>query len=418
MKVILSINAGSSSVKISAYSAEKNKEPSQLAEAQLSGLTSPPILLKYSRRDVQVAKDQDVREKVESQDDAFKILLKTLIDDQDLPEISERRDIAIACHRVVHGGGYDTSQVINRETYHHLERLTDLAPLHNATALEIVKTCMAEIPDAINVSCFDSQFHSSIPEHVHTYPINPQIANKNQLQKYGFHGISYEFITSAVAQFLGKDRNDLNIIALHLGSGASACAIKNGKSWDTSMGLTPLAGLPGATRSGSVDPSLVFHYASDVGKLSPSSTKELHISRAEEILNKQSGWRALTGTTDFATIASCEKPEHQLAFDLFADRICGYVGSYYVALGGAVDALVFAGGIGEKSGKLRRRVVEQAACLGFELDGARNDDGGKVEEGVVQDVGKRGAKHRTLVCQTDEQLQMARACAHDDELWS
>lgn len=188
MKVILSINAGSSSVKISAYSAEKNKEPSQLAEAQLSDLTSPPILLKYSRRDVQVAKDQDVREKVESQDDAFKILLKTLINDQDLPEISERRDIAIACHRVVHGGGYDTSQVINRETYHHLERLTDLAPLHNATALEIVKTCMAEIPDAINVSCFDSQFHSSIPEHVHTYPINPQIANKNQLQKYGFHG--------------------------------------------------------------------------------------------------------------------------------------------------------------------------------------------------------------------------------------
>ncbi len=188
MKVILSINAGSSSVKISAYSAEKNKEPLQLAEAQLGGLTSPPVQLKYSRRGEQVLKGQEVREHVESPDGAFKILLKTLIEDRGLPEISEKRDVAVACHRVVHGGGYATSQVINRETYHHLESLTDLAPLHNASALEIVRTCVEELPGAINVACFDSQFHSTIPEHVHTYPINPKIANKNQLQKYGFHG--------------------------------------------------------------------------------------------------------------------------------------------------------------------------------------------------------------------------------------
>lgn len=189
MKVLLSINAGSSSVKISAYSVERGqKEPSHLAEAQLSGLTSPPVQLQYSRRGAQVAKGLQVQEKVSSQDGAFAVLLKILIDDGDLPEISGKRDVAVACHRVVHGGGYETSQVINRETYHHLERLTDLAPLHNASALEIVKTCLAELPGAVNVACFDSQFHSTIPEHIHTYPINPKIASKNQLRKYGFHG--------------------------------------------------------------------------------------------------------------------------------------------------------------------------------------------------------------------------------------
>ncbi|KAH6659900.1 acetate kinase [Truncatella angustata] len=413
-KIILSINAGSSSVKISVFSAEQGQAPSQIAEAQLSGLTSPPVELKYSRENVSVYKNKKLEEDVKNQDAAFKLLLKTLVEDPELAEISSMDDIGITCHRVVHGGDYETSQLITEETYHHLEALTDLAPLHNASALEIIKSCIQELPKAVNVACFDSQFHYTMPEHIRTYPINPEIAKSNQLGKYGFHGISYQFITNSVAKFLNKPKGDLNIIALHLGSGASACAIKGGKSWDTSMGLTPLAGLPGATRSGSVDPSLVFHYASDVGKLSPSSTKELHISRAEEILNKESGWKALTGTTNFGVIAGSDDPKCKLAFDLFVDRVLGYVGSYYVSLGGKVDALVFAGGIGEKSDKLRQRVVEQAGCLGFEIDDALN---GNPIQDVVQDVGKESAKHRTLVCLTDEQFEMARGCAQDPELW-
>lgn len=158
----------------------------------------------------------------------------------------------------------------------------------------------------------------------------------------------------------------------------------------------------------------MFHYASDVGRLSPASTKELHISRAEEILNKESGWRSLTGTTNFGTIAASDDPAHRLAFDLFANRVCGYVGSYYVSLGGQVDALVFAGGIGEKSAKLRAAVVAQARCLGFEID---EDKNGRQIGDVVQDVGKQGARHRVLVCQTDEQFEMARAVAEDDKIW-
>lgn len=293
MKIILSINAGSSSVKISVFSAAEGKAPSQIAEAQLSGLTSPPAELKYTRKGETVYKDQRVKEEVKTQDDAFKVLLKTLVEDPDLAEIARREDVTIACHRVVHGGDYKTSKLITQDTYHHLEALTDLAPLHNASALEIIKSCMQELPSAINVACFDSQFHATMPEHIRTYPINPEIAKSNQLGKYGFHGISYQFITRSTAEFLRKPVEELNIIALHLGSGASACAIKGGKSWDTSMGLTPLAGLPGATRSGSVDPRYVI------------STHRIKF--AHRAHTKYTVWCSTTQ----ATWASCPRPRRR-----------------------------------------------------------------------------------------------------------
>lgn len=254
-KIILSVNAGSSSVKISAYLAEKGAEPRQLAETQMSGLTAPPPQLDYVRGSKNVYKDKGVKETVASQTDAFKILLNTLIDDSELPEIQRKEDIAIITHRIVHGGDYDTHKVITDETYHHLEELNELAPLHNVKSLEIIESCIKTLlPSTVNVAHFDTQFHHTLPQHIFTYPIDPAIATKNHLRKYGFHGISYAYILRATARFVKKPVEETSIIALHLGSGASACAIKNGKSWDTSMGLTPLAGLPGATRSGSVDP--------------------------------------------------------------------------------------------------------------------------------------------------------------------
>lgn len=274
-KVILSINAGSSSVKISVYTAEAHCRPTKHAEAQISGLTSPPAKLSYIREGVTVAKDQDLSDdkklKDSTQDSAFRAILATLIDDSDLSQVSKKEDIAIVCHRIVHGGNFRSAQIIDdAATYHRLEELNDLAPLHNAPSLEIVKSCMTQLGggssgngsgDAkgkrqgpINVACFDTLFHATLPPHVRTYPIDQDIARKNGLRKYGFHGISYSFITRSVAEFLGKSLDDVNLVALHLGSGASACAVKGGKSWDTSMGLTPLAGLPGATRSGSIDP--------------------------------------------------------------------------------------------------------------------------------------------------------------------
>jgi acetate kinase len=415
-EVILSINAGSSSVKISVYKSESssssyNDDPVQLAEASIDGLTAPPATLKYERGNKKI-KGQEL-ENIKSQEDAFKYILDYLTEDEGLSELKKNEDIRFTCHRVVHGGDYPRSQVIDSDTFHHIEELSDLAPLHNAPALSIVRHSSTLLPKAVNIAYFDSAFHATIPKHISTYPIDQEVAKKNKLRKYGFHGISYSFITYAVSQFLNKSQDQLNIIALHLGSGASACCIRGGHSLDTSMGLTPLAGLPGTTRSGSIDPSLMFHFTHSAGKPSHSSGSHMHITQAEEILNKKSGWKALTGTTDFGKISASEREEDKLAFDIFVDRILNYVGPYFTKLDGNVDALVFAGGIGEKGAKLRKAVVQGVKCLGFALDEGKND--GLSGGDVVTDISSSDSRYKTLVCKTDEQLEMARGVLRDRE---
>lgn len=254
--ILLSINSGSSSVKVSVYDISPGQEPKELAEAQIDGLTAPPPQMKYSRASKTIFKLQALSTSIKTQVDAFKHILNHLLEDPSFPALSATSSITIACHRVVHGGDYSEPQPITPDTLHHLEALTELAPLHNGPALAIVRACLLDLlPHSTrNIAVFDSQFHATLPLHVRTYPIERERALKNGLRKYGFHGISYAFVTRETAKFLGKEEKDTNIIALHLGSGASACAIRGGKSVDTSMGLTPLAGLPGATRSGSVDP--------------------------------------------------------------------------------------------------------------------------------------------------------------------
>jgi acetate kinase len=299
------------------------------------------------------------------------------------------------------------SQFITKKTFDKINKLSDLAPLHNASAVSLMIACHEHLPNVINVACFDSGFHHTMPDYVKSYAIDQKIAKEKGLRKYGFHGLSYSYITRRVSEHLKKPQSETSIIALHLGSGASACAIKHGQSIDTTMGLTPVSGLPGGSRSGDIDPSLVFHYTSEASALSPSSTKDLHISTAEEILNKQSGWKALTGTTDFSKIAVPDAPgTHKLAFNIFIDRVVGYVGNYHVKLGGKVDALVFAGGIGEKSAYLRSIVVEKVSCLGFTIDEDKNKKG--TDGDSIVDIGLGSSQLRTLVVETDEDVSHTR----------
>ncbi|KAF2270154.1 acetate kinase [Lojkania enalia] len=412
-EIILSINAGSSSVKISVYKSPNGfvGDPIQLAEAVIEGLTAPPASLKYERGDKKI-KGEVLDGNIQSQEDAFRYILDYLTKDEGLPELEKREDIRFTCHRVVHGGDYPRSQVIDKETFHHIAQLSDLAPLHNAPALSIVEASSIILPYATNIAYFDSSFHASIPKHICTYPIDQAVAKKNKLRKYGFHGISYKFIVHAVSNFLKKPKEELNLIALHLGSGASATCIYHGQSRDTSMGLTPLAGLPGATRSGSIDPSLMFHFTHSAGKPSRSSSAHMHITQAEEILNKKSGWKSLTGTTDFGKISASDREEDVLAFNIFVDRLLNYVAPYFVKLHGEVDALVFAGGIGERGVKLRNAVVENVKCLGFMLDKEKNENPGG---DIVTDISAKDAKFKTLIVKTDEQLQMARGVLEDRE---
>jgi acetate kinase len=259
------------------------------------------------------------------------------------------------------------------------------------------------------------------------YPIDPEIAGRKGIRKYGFHGLSYAFITKAVAGFLHKVlalKDPLmgsrfprpRLLRYIWGRGHPLVPSKMAnpsilrtfsrlKSVNWRMGLTPLEGLPGATRSGSLDPSLIFHYTSSAAKLSSSSTEKMHITEAEDIFNKKSGWKALTGTTDFGVItkkAAGGDEMAQLAVDLFVDRVVGYVGSYWVKLGGKVDALVFAAGIGEKGKDFRAAVSRQVGCLGIRLDVERNDGVGDSDADVIEISSGGGVK--TLVVKTDEQV--------------
>jgi acetate kinase len=234
VKFILAINAGSSSVKIGVYKRWQSAEPPEkVYSAQVSSISTPPATFSCNGGSGNI-QDDKLGQDIKSQEDAFRYILDHLVSDPGLPEIEKRETITTTCHRVVHGGDYKDATVITQETYHHLELLTDLAPLHNASALAIVKSCIKELPHAKNIAYFDSSFHHTLPEHIRTYPINQEVAKSKKLRKYGFHGISYAFILRSVAKHLGKVEKDTSIIALHLGSGASACAIKDGESLDTS----------------------------------------------------------------------------------------------------------------------------------------------------------------------------------------
>ncbi|KAJ7746367.1 Acetokinase family-domain-containing protein [Mycena metata] len=415
--LVLSVNAGSSSLKISLYSVRPggdHLEPVELkVTSSISNISAPPA--KFSFKVVQgTTKDEKVQ-KIHDHPSAFAHFIDCLDEEPDL----DRARITHVCHRVVHGGDYTDPVAVNDEAYNHIERLSDLAPLHNGASLAVIQTCPSQLSNAKSIAFFDTAFHRSIPPHISSYAIDQKIAKQRGLKKYGFHGLSYSFILRSVSHFLEKPANTLNLIVLHLGSGASACCIQHGQSLDTSMGLTPLNGLPGATRSGTIDPSLIFHYTNKAGRMShdKANAVDLQVTQAEHILNTQAGWKALTGTTDFGEItARAQKADGvdadaRLAFELFADRVMDFVGAYHLKLGAKVDALVFSGGIGERSKELRAFIGERVECLGYpHVDEQRN---GAVDttEGIVVDVGVSGSQtKRVLVCRTDEQLEMARQC--------
>ncbi|KAK9239445.1 Acetokinase family-domain-containing protein [Lipomyces kononenkoae] len=412
MSAILSLNAGSSSIKFSIY--RYSDEPSIVVTGSVSGLTASQQYLTFtsykpSGEVLESIKNKEIE--CPDHDSAFRIFMEHVDSKAGEKRLVSFDDIAVVGHRIVHGGANARPLLITEDVYHELDVLSDLAPLHNQHALDIVHSCIARLPNAKNVAFFDSSFHMTIPRHIYTYPIDLDVQKRHQIRKYGFHGLSYAFIARETSDYLGVDYGNLNIIALHLGSGASACAILAGKSVNTSMGLTPLEGLPGATRSGSVDPSLIFHYHTDSSRMSTTLSKDIHLTVAEDILNKKSGWQSITGTTDFGVItkrAFEEKDElAKLAFDMFVDRVSMYVGQYWVALKGSAAALVFAGGIGEHGTELRKAVIEKVSCLGFTIDDELNAKA-SADSDVIIDVSKKDAELKTLVIHTDEQLQMAK----------
>jgi acetate kinase len=322
------------------------------------------------------------------------------------PELSEDNLLAVG-HRVVHGGDrFDRAAIIDEVVEKEIDHLSALAPLHYPPALEGIKTEKTVFSNTPHVAVFDTAFHQTLPEANYTYAIEDSIAKKYGIRRYGFHGTSHEYVAGEAEKFLNKKPEDTNLIILHLGSGGSATAIKNGKSYETSMGLTPLAGLVMETRSGDIDPAVVFHLNRQAG---------MTLEQIDELFNKSSGIHGINnGVSDMRdVVAAVEKgdPKAKLALDVYKSRIHHYLGAYFVSLG-HVDAIVLTAGVGEHNPMTRTIVFSDLEeSLGITIDEKKNyENDGDVFE-PVRVITTKSSKIPVLVIPTNEELAIARQSA-------
>ena len=307
-------------------------------------------------------------------------------------------------HRVVHGGAaFHDATTIDDEVIAAIEACVPLAPLHNPANLAGIRAARARLPDVPHVAVFDTAFHSRMPRRAQTYAIDREVADKYGIRRFGFHGTSHAFVAGLAADHLATSTRDLRIITLHLGNGASACAVEFGSSSETSMGMTPLEGLVMGTRSGDVDPGVVLKLA-----------RELGIDEAEELLNRSSGLKGLSGIgNDLRDLQAKAEAGHdgaRLAITVFAHQVRKYIGAYAATMGG-VDVVVLTGGIGENSAAMRRRILQRMEFLGIRVDEDRNQDAKVSDDDPVADISGANARVRTLVVATNEELEIARQTA-------
>jgi len=332
---------------------------------------------------------------------AVEYLIGWLASEQSGAAITRVAEIEAVGHRVVHGGErFSQSVRVDNEVWRAIEDLIDLAPLHNPHNLRGISAARAVLgPGVPQVAVFDTAFHHTLPEIAYLYAIPYQFYRRYRVRRYGFHGTSHRYIAYRYRQLTGTARDATKIITLHLGNGASACAIVGGNSMDTSMGFTPLEGLVMGTRSGDIDPAIVDFVSAKEG-MTPREV--------DALLNKQSGLLGVSGLTADMRELLDEESEHadrraRLAIDLFAYRVRKYLGAYLAAMNGA-DAIVFAGGIGEHSPNVRARICQDLDWLGIRLDPAKND-------GMVRGEGRidaDGSRVALWVIPTDEELLIAR----------
>ena len=308
-------------------------------------------------------------------------------------------EIGAVGHRVVYGGEkFASSVVITDEVMKAIEECNDLAPLHNPANLIGINACQKLMPGTPMVAVFDTAFHQTMPEEAYMYGLPYEYYEKYKVRRYGFHGTSHSFVSKRAAELAGKPYDQLKTIVCHLGNGASICAVKNGKSVDTSMGLTPLEGLVMGTRSGDIDPAILEFIA---------KKENLDIAGLMNMLNKKSGVYGLSNnlSSDFrdldAAASKGNKPA-AIALKVFAYRVAKYVGSYAAAMNG-VDVIAFTAGVGENSGPVRADIMSYLGYLGIQLDGAANDSRG--EEVTISTP---DSKVQVMVIPTNEELAIAR----------
>ncbi len=326
---------------------------------------------------------------------AFRIMLEAFATQG--PSLAAHPPVAVG-HRVVQGGArFFEPTVITELVKINIDELSVLAPLHNPANLAGIVAAERAFPDVPHVAVFDTAFHQTMPPAAYTYAIDREIASRHRVRRYGFHGTSHRFVSRAAAEFLGRPVEELRMIVLHLGNGASACAVSGGRSIDTSMGMTPLEGLVMGTRSGDIDPAVLLHLQRRAG---------LDVDGIDELLNKRSGALGLGGHSDMRDLVEAAESgdaDAELALEVYTHRVRSYVGAYAAQLG-RVDAIVFTAGVGENAAVVRQRCLAGLEGFGVELDLDRNVERASGARRISTD----GSRTAVLVVPTNEELEIAR----------
>lgn len=397
MKVLV-LNAGSSSLKYSVFEGEQlNLLSSGVVEK--IGDQGSKIGHKYLKH------GQEHRAEEELDIPDHKVGLSTvvkLLTDSEYGVLDDISEIKMVGHRVVHGGEYFSQPTqINQELKDRVRELIPLAPLHNPANLLGIEVSEEVIPGAKQVAVFDTAFHQTLPEHVYRYALPEKLYKEYGIRVYGMHGTSHQYVALQAANYLNKDFGDINLITVHLGNGCSVSAIKNGQCIDTSLGLSPLPGLVMGTRSGDIDPSIIFHLM---------RTHGYTYEQVETMLNKESGLKGLTGFTDLRDIHKQQDagdPAAQLALDIYCYRIKKYIGGYLASVG-PIDSIVLTAGVGENDAYVREHALAGLEHLGIDLNIEQNQ---KRVSGI-NEIHAENSQVKILVIPTNEEKQIALSALH------
>jgi len=394
MKVLV-INCGSSSLKFKLYDLPADNTAALMAEGVVEEIGREKS--KFSYRDTR-SPEKIIGDVVAKDHTQAVAAMKDMLLDAEHGLFKDKIEVDACGHRVVHGRElFSNSALVTPEVRGAIEECIAIAPLHNPPNLAGIAACEKIFPGLPQVAVFDTAFHQTMPPHVYTYGLPRDQLDRNHVRKYGFHGTSHEYVARRCAELMKRDFANLKIITCHLGNGSSITAVKNGQSFDTSMGLTPLEGLLMGTRTGDMDPAVVL-YIMDKDKLSPQEMNTL--------LNSRSGVKGVSGiSNDMRQVIARAKEgdaRAQLALDMFDYRLIKYVGSYVAAMAGC-DAIVFTGGIGENDVPMRARVLEPLRFIGVDIDPERNSSTAK--EKVIT---REGSRISVWVVPTNEELMIAR----------
>ncbi|MBW2072562.1 MAG: acetate kinase [Deltaproteobacteria bacterium] len=392
---ILVINCGSSSIK---YQALDMTDESVMAIGLAERIGEPRGRLTHKKFP---NRKEELEKIIESPIPDHTVGMNIIVDlltDREVGVIEEASEISAVGHRVVHGGErFRAPALIDDQVIQAIEETIPLAPLHNPANLAGIKVAQKLISRAPQVAVFDTAFHQTMAPHVYLYSLPYEYYEELGIRRYGFHGTSHSYVAREAARLMGRPLEELNLMTIHLGSGASTCAIAKGKSVDTSMGMTPVAGIIMGTRSGNVDPGIIFYLAQQKG---------MSIGELERILTHESGLKGICGLNDMRDIharAAEGDQRAQLALDMFVYRIKKYIGNYFAVLG-YLDGLVFTAGIGEHDVEIRRRCCENLQRLGIILDLEKNR---ARSEGPLK-ISTAESAVQVFVIATNEELEIAR----------